>query len=409
MIKLSVQIISNLFQPDELAGAALFTDLAHGIVLAGASVSVTTTFSYYPAWALRAEDKGTLFRREQRSGVNVTRVRMYIPRRPGGLGRLLSDFSFLVSLTLAGRGPNRPDVILTAAPMLSQCLVQRWLYGGAEIPKLIVVQDFVVDAALELGILRLPGLSLMLHAVERWALRSANVLTSISGGMVEKLRAKVGSDRRILLIPNWIHGSLALAAERLRKQSLPRERTTLFYSGNLGVKQGLPDFIETFAALQTGWTLTINGGGAEARLLQERCAGVAGITLGGVLDEDAYLRRMLTATACLITQRPNVGANFLPSKVLPALATGTPVLAVCDRASPLGREVEEGGFGEVITPGNSAALKAVLERWAQQPELLKQYSQNASKRAEYFSRERILPLYLRELERLAKAGRGVTI
>lgn len=43
-------------------------------------------------------------------------------------------------------------------------------------------------------------------------------------------------------------------------------------------------------------------------------------------------------------------ANFLPSKLLPALATGTLLLAVCDFKSPLDKEVLDGGFGGVIAP-----------------------------------------------------------
>ena len=205
------------------------------------------------------------------AGIPVRRVRMYVPGRPSGRSRLLSDLSFLQSLVRRGTFPGwRPNVVLTALPMLSQCLAQRFLYRGRGIPRLIVVQDFVVDAALELGILRLPGMSRILRSVERWALRSARTLLTISPLMLEKLRALVGPDRRTCYVPNWIHRSLRLEIERQSVQPEGRRPLSLFYSGNLGVKQGLPGFLRQFRAADSGWSLRIHGGGAErARLVAE--------------------------------------------------------------------------------------------------------------------------------------------
>ena len=55
-----------------------------------------------------------------------------------------------------------------------------------------LAQDFVVDAALELGILKLPLISTFLNALQNWALRSAKTLSTISPLMLEKLKAKLG-------------------------------------------------------------------------------------------------------------------------------------------------------------------------------------------------------------------------
>ena len=166
-------IVTNLFAPDELAGAALFTDLALFLKERGHDVRVTCTFSYYPAWKLRPEDEGLALREESYEGIPVRRVRMYVPGNPTGKERLLSDLRFLLSLVRRGRFPGwEPEVVLTAFPMLSQCLAQRFLYRGKRSPRLIVVQDFVVEAALELGI----GCARLLHGLQRWALRSAQTL-----------------------------------------------------------------------------------------------------------------------------------------------------------------------------------------------------------------------------------------
>ena len=401
MDQLKIQLVTNLFAPDELAGAALFSDLALYLKQQGADVRVTTTYSYYPAWKISPEDARYAFRYEEWNGIPVKRVRMHVPNRPNGAGRILSDASFLGALVRHGRHDGwTPDVVLTASPMFSQCLAQRFLYAGRRIPRMIVVQDFVVDAALELGILRAPGLRRMLRGLERWSFRSAATLSTISEPMLQKLRGIVGHDRRTVHIPNWIHESLQREIDRQAATVPARSAKMLFYSGNLGVKQGLPAFIDDFAAAGTDWQLQINGGGAQVDQLAAKIRGQKGAKLGGVMTEAEYVSALLSCTACLVTQTPGVGANFLPSKLLPALATGTPVLAVCDETSPLGEEVKAGCFGEVVRMGDVGRLKQVLESWASEPALLRQLGRKASEHAKNFERNRVLARYREEIGRM---------
>jgi colanic acid biosynthesis glycosyl transferase WcaI len=399
-----IHLVTNLFAPDELAGAALYTDLAFYLRERGHDVRVTSTFPYYPEWELREGDIGVKVRDESIGDLPVRRVSMYVPRKATGATRMLSDFTFLKSLLLRGRHPGwKPDVVLTALPMLSQCLAQR-LSVGRRVPCLIVVQDFVVDAALELGILKLPGFAGVFKRVEKYALGAAGTIVTISPGMLEKVRQNFPTDGKVRtrLIPNWIHGSLQAEIHRQVRLRRARERMQLFYSGNLGVKQGLPDFLADFGAASGGWKLRIHGGGTQLDQMREAVKGQAQISLGGTLEESAYIAALLSTSACLVTQRPGVGANFLPSKLLPALATGTPVLAVCDEASPLACEVREGNFGTVVAPGDRAVLAATLRQWAEDETLLARMAENALLRAARYSRETVLPLYEEELLRLAE-------
>lgn len=399
-----IHIITNLFAPDELAGAALFTSLAVFLKERGHDVRVTCTFSYYPAWKLRPEDAGVAMRDEVFHGIPVKRVAMYVPEQPSGKGRMRSDLSFLFSLVW--RAPHRdwtPEVVLTALPMLSQSLAQRFLYWGKRIPRCIVVQDFMVEAALELGLLRFPGLSGLLFATQRFALRSAQTLLTISPQMLRKLEETVGPDRRTRVVPNWIHGSLQAEIDRQSQRAPERVLSRLCYSGNVGAKQGLPDFLGQFKAAgvaSAGWELAIFGGGADLERLKTAVNETPGVRLGPVLEEKDYVTQLLAASACLVTQKPGLGANFLPSKLLPALATGTPVLAVCERNSPLGEEVLAGGFGEIVSSGDASALSATLTRWQREPALLRTLGERAKERARLYHRDRILPVYEAELQGL---------
>ena len=395
------RLISNLFSPDELAGAALFSDLALYLKEQGADVRVTTTYSYYPAWKVDPEDARHAYRDEIWEGIAVRRIRMHVPGIPTGAGRLLSDLSFFIGLLrFATSREWTPDVVVTASPMFSQCLAQRFLYQGKNIPRLIIVQDFVVDAALELGILKLPGLAGLLRGFERWSFRSAQTLSTISQPMLEKLKSIVGKDRRLVLIPNWIHQSLQQEIDKQTQKNMRRKEKVLFYSGNFGVKQGLPSFLQDFTKLDSGWTFKIHGGGAQLEAVKASVSDVSGARIGGVLSESAYVSELLTCTACLVTQSPGVGANFLPSKLLPALATGTPILAVCEPTSPLGQELQLGAFGVVISPRDPKALQETLDSWKKNPRLLYDLGVRALQWSGRYRRDKILPQYLKELQRL---------
>jgi hypothetical protein len=112
---MKIALVTNLFYPDELAGAALYTDLAMYLKERGHDVRVTCTFGYYPAWQLSERDKGVKVRDEVFNDIPVRRVSMYVPARPSGATRMLSDASFFFSLWLRGINRNwSPDVILTA-------------------------------------------------------------------------------------------------------------------------------------------------------------------------------------------------------------------------------------------------------------------------------------------------------
>ena len=110
-----IHLVTNLFAPDELAGASLYTDFARHLKSAGHDVRVTTTFSYYPQWALNPADQGVPVRDESFEGIPVRRIGMYIPKVPTGKSRMLSDLSFFHGLLRRARFKGWvPEVVVTA-------------------------------------------------------------------------------------------------------------------------------------------------------------------------------------------------------------------------------------------------------------------------------------------------------
>lgn len=390
--------ITHLFHPDALAGASLYTDMARFFRDRGHDLRVTTTFPYYPA--LRYEDPRDATRVHQGvfEQIPLRRIGMYLPQKHSGWRRILPEISFAWRLSRHARFRGWvPDVIITACPMLAQCVALDVLYYRKSVPRLIIVQDLMVDAAFDLGIIRSRLLGWVLKAVERWALRRGSVLSTISPEMGRRLLAH---QRRIMVIPNWIHESLALNARKALESVPSRAKRRLVYSGNLGVKQGLPGFIEAFQKVGRGWRLDIYGGGAAVASVKAKVDQCSSVFLRDLLPEDEYVKNLASASACVITQEARMGANFLPSKLLPSLITGTPILAVCDEGSPLGSEVKSGGFGVVCAPGDKEGLKKILEEWGADEDRMMKLQQAAIAHAAKFNRDTILQRYEQELQLL---------
>ncbi|WP_287129775.1 glycosyltransferase [Candidatus Cyanaurora vandensis] len=393
-----ILLLFPVFWPDELGGCALYSDLARYLKERGHRVTVVTSFPFYPRWQYYPQDRGVAYRVEDWEGITIHRVRMYIPQQPSGVKRILSDLSFLFNI---GRTipwtELRPTVALTAYPTLGTCLAFRLWLGHT--PRMLMIQDFVVDAALELGMLKVPLLAQILPLVERWALGHFNAVSSISPQMVTRAKQKVPSPCPVLELPNWIHASLQMGIDRYRDQVVRQWQTqTITYSGNLGVKQGLGDFLEIFRDHHQGWTLIIRGEGAAKRDLAQWFQPGPRVQLADLLEEDAYCQSLLEMPLMLITQKAGSGASFLPSKLLSALVAGVPVLAFCELGTPLAQEIIAGGYGWVVSDqkGLAHVLKTITIADLQQK------SVHARLRAEQYSRERILSQYEKVLTKLAQ-------
>jgi colanic acid biosynthesis glycosyl transferase WcaI len=406
-------LVTNLFYPDQLGGAALYTDMAAYFRESGWSVHVVTTFPYYPQWKTSNDDKNCFCREDRVGGNKVTRLKMYVPAKQSGLRRIFSELSFLCSLLLdEAMNPKRGDVFITACPMLSQCCFSFLMNLRRRAPVMIIVQDFVVGAATNLGLWGNKKIYRRLEILESWCLRSANVLTSIEPCLVSRLRpiAKGDPELSVAFVPNWIHGSLEQVIRQVRETNLiPRFLDRLFYSGNIGAKQGLEDFVTLFKDDEFGcWKLEIRGAGAAIEKVSEVAHNCSRIGFGQVQEEEEYISNLMACTACLITQKSGAGDDFFPSKLLPALATGTPVLAICDPQSPLANFVRDGQFG-VSVAMDKQELLSVLNSWEKDPQILQTFSVNALKVAKQFSREEVLGKYSKILESLIKGTKDILL
>ena len=206
-----------------------------------------------------------------------------MPARPGGVKRLLHLASFALSSlpSLLRAAAGRPDVILVVEPALF-CAPAAWLAArlcGAR--AWLHVQDYEVDAAFELGLLKGAWLRRAVARAERWLMRRFDRVSTISERMLALARDKGVEPARAVLLPNWIDAQAItpdLDGGAYRAQlGIPADAIVALYSGNMGGKQGLQVLADVARRLEgeTRLWFVFCGQGPERAALQARCAGLA--------------------------------------------------------------------------------------------------------------------------------------
>lgn len=360
-------IISINFAP-ELTGIGKYTgDMAEWLSRRGTEVKVVTAPPYYPDWVVKQGYSAFAYKIESMAGATVYRCPVWVPKNPHGLTRVLHLLSFgltsmPVALWLGLRW--RPDIVFVVEPPLSSA-PGAWLaakLGGAK--AWLHVQDFEVDAAFDLGLLRSPFAKIIVLSCEKWLMRRFARISSISGQMLAKLRHKGVESERVLLFPNWVDTEqiypLEGASAYREELGIPAGVRVLLYSGNMGEKQGLEILLDAARALadDTSVLFLLCGTGATRRRIENAAQGLANVRFIELQPLEKLNELLNLADIHLLPQRADAEDLVMPSKLTAMMASGHPVVATAREGSELARVVAEGGL--LAPPGQPAALVAVI-------------------------------------------------
>ena len=384
-------VITNLFFPDRGGGASVFSDLCYGLAEKGWEVSVFTTYPYYPEWRRKTEGSALPIRRETIRGVDVWRHGLYVPTHPSQLlPRILYELSFGLSLLRSLYRGAKFDAVMVYCPMLGAVMFAglRKLLRGE--PLWLNVQDIPAEAAVASGISQSGVFNRLAPKLQNFLFNRADVWSTISPVMVDRLATAREHGQPLHLCPNWVHSSLADCLENVVSKSgrVPGASLKLLYAGNIGKKQGLLEFCVELARSDIPFSFSIHGNGGEAATVQRWIQESADprFRSGGFLEESAFVGALHDCDLFVITEKSGSGASFIPSKLIPAIAVGTPILAVCDRLGPLGREVLEMGLGIVIEWNEVGGLAGILRDLMADPARFTQLQNNCLRHARNYNR-----------------------
>ena len=371
------------FHP-ELTGIGKYTgDMVAWFAARGHDVRVITAPPYYPAWVIESGYKGGRWTRHMWNGVNVWRCPLWVPRQPGGLMRLLHLFSFSVSSlpVLLGHIFWRADVVWVVEPALfcapAACAVARLSGASAWLH----IQDFEVDAAFELGLLKGTFIRSVVRRMERWLMRRFDRVSTISTRMLANLLIKGVDADKVVMARNWVDVSSIVPRQRSSianpfraELGIAEDAVIVLYSGNMGSKQGLnilADVARMHAAQLAsvplaeqmsplaGLVFLFCGDGSERGNLQYLCNDLSSVIFIPLQPVKRLNDLLALADIHLLPQRADASDLVMPSKLTGILASGRPVVATAHMGTELDVVVSDAGCaprGLVVPPEDASAM-----------------------------------------------------
>jgi colanic acid biosynthesis glycosyl transferase WcaI len=400
-----ILIYSANFAPEPTGIGKYSGEMSAWLAARGHNVRVVAAPPYYPAWKVNPDYLRPRYRREKWHGVDVWRAPLWVPKVPTGRSRVFHLASFAVtSLPIMLRQIFwRPSVVLVVAPafMCAPCALLAARLCGAE--AWLHLQDFEVDVAFGLGLLKGKLLQRLVLRMERWVLRRFDVVSSISSRMVERLLIKGVQQERTRYFPNWVdisHVRPSQTSESYRAQlGIAANAVVVLFSGSLGAKQGLMVIPEVarLLAQRRDIQFVVCGDGVMKPPLEAAAAGMANIHFLPLQPFHRLGELLATADVHFLPQSPDAADLVLPSKLSGMLASGRPVIATCRQGTELHSVVSMCGL--VVPPEDSSTLAEAIRKLSDEPEARLEFGRRARAYAEAnFERDAVLGRVFGSLE-----------
>lgn len=370
---MKILLYSANFAPEPTGIGKYSGEMVEWLTSQGHEVRVVCAPPYYPDWKLAEGYRAPIYRHEEMLGARVWRAPLWVPRQPSGLKRVVHLLSFAAtSLPVMLRQVFwRPDVVVTVAPAFL-CAPAGWLTARLSGGKAwLHVQDFEVDVAFGMGLLKGGWLRRSVLAAERLLMRRFDVVSSISGRMVERLHTKGVAPERTHLFPNWVnidHIKPLQAVSPYREQlGIAPDAKVVLYSGTLGNKHGLCILPKAANMLRhrKDIVFVICGDGVMKRELQQACRDMDNVRMLPLQPAERLSDLLGMADVHLLPQSAEAEDLVLPSKINGMLSSGRPVIATCSPDSELGRVASRCGL--VTQPGNAMALASAIVQLTDAP------------------------------------------
>lgn len=381
-------------------------EMAEWLADHGHEVAIITAPPYYPWWQVQLPYRYWTYRTEQINKVKVYRCPLWVPRQPTGTKRLLHLFSFaLTSVPLMLiQLFRRPDAIVVLEPTLfcapvalgvaRLCGVRTWLH----------VQDFEVDAAFGLGMVKAKGVSRAAATIERWLMNCFDRVSTISDSMLSKLITKGVPQTKSVLLTNWVDTQqifpLSRASAYRMELGIEDDILVALYSGNMGEKQGLEILLEAAKLLQAESRLlfVLCGEGAARQRLMQMGEGLRNVYWLPLQPLEKLNELLNMADVHLLPQRADIADLVMPSKLHGMLASGRPVLATAHAGTQLAKVVSS--CGKVIEPGNARGVAQGLLELLHAPQERKQLGAVARQAANAWNKTNVLREFEANLQAL---------
>ncbi|GAA4439557.1 hypothetical protein GCM10023188_36030 [Pontibacter saemangeumensis] len=259
-----------------------------------------------------------------------------------------------------------------------------------------------IEAARDLKMIKSQAVLNFLFGLESFILSHSDVVSSVSEGMVRKIRKK--AKKEVYLFANWTdckHFYPMHNKSRLKEKFgfSPSDKIIL-YAGAIGEKQGLEAILYAaeYLKVHEEFKFLICGSGPykhKLSLLSEKL-GLNNVVFFPLQPLEHFNLFLNVADVHLILQKANASDLVMPSKLTTILGVGGLALITAHKGTSLFTCIEQHNIGLLIEPENQQALnEAIWKAAVENYDKVKENARNYAK--EHLSIEKIMERYVNEV------------
>lgn len=397
-------IIGINYYPEDSAIGLYSTEKAEFLVRQGFDVTVITGFPYYPQWEIREDykSKGYLVK-ENINGVKIYRSKQYVPKDPTFTKRIihLTSFTFGNFINLFKVG--KPDIVISIIPFTSSSLLGWFLKKRYKAKHWVHIQDFEFDAAIDSGLLtgNKKFVIKSLQRIEKFVLNKADIVSTISYGMINKLKTK--TDTNTYYLTNWIDVKKFSSTVIKTHKYLTSNAFKILYSGNIGAKQDWLFFIEFLNKLKgiDNVEVIVVGEGAEKDNLLQRIKNYTFVKHHNLVPYNELPSLLFGADLHILFQKTDVIDTVMPSKILGMMASAKPSIVTGNLKSEVATVFEDSNGGFYFGSNSIEDIINQIILLKENKKLCLELGQNAKAYVEEkYSKDKVLNKFINQLNNL---------
>ena len=241
-------------------------------------------------------------------------------------------------------------------------------------------------------------------SIEAFILRSFDMVSTISQGMMQRAVNKGVASKKLQFLPNWSEiarfQKIESSQDLLNKIGVEGSKKIILYSGNMGEKQGLESVILAAMHLQSLKHLVfllVGDGASKGRLIKmAKDLNLPNVIFSPLQSYDDLPKLLAAAHVHLVIQKRGAADAVLPSKLTNILAVGGNALITADAGTTLGKlPIEYPGIALIVEPESVDALVLGIKKLLTMPRpnfIAQNYAQ------EFLGKEKILSEFFKKIE-----------
>lgn len=371
---MKILVISTNFSPELVATGKYTGEMVEWLANNGAEVRVVCAPPYYPEWKVGGNYSAWKYVKEFKNNFTIYRCPLWVPRKPSGIKRLLHLASFALSSfpVIILQAIWKPDIVICIEPPLFNSLAAIVCSKLSGAKSVLHIQDFEVDAAFGLGIIKLNWLKRFIYYIEHILMQSFDRVSTISATMLEKLSKKGIPKERLFFFPNWIDTSFItpLCSSKYRQTLSLSDNVVVLYSGSMGEKQGLEIIIAAAKRFEnTKVYFVMCGSGSAMARLKQRANDIQlkNITWLPLQPLDSLNELLNLADIHLLPQQAGAEDLVMPSKLAGMLSSGGCIVATAQVGTEVEKVVKHCGL--VVQPGDTDAFYSAIKELSEDKSL----------------------------------------